>query len=37
MLVDTETGLRGYQITGDPIFLEPYQNANRAIAPEYGR
>ncbi len=33
-LVDMETGLRGYRITGDPIFLEAYQDANRAIAPE---
>src|SRR5438270_5464296 len=26
-LVDVETGERGYAITGDPIFLEPYQRA----------
>lgn len=26
-LIDEETGLRGYQITADPRFLEPYQRA----------
>src|SRR5438067_470911 len=26
-LVDVETGDRGYALTGDPIFLEPYQRA----------
>src|SRR5207237_1325758 len=26
-LVDVETGNRGYALTGDPIFLEPYQRA----------
>src|SRR5947209_2989484 len=26
-LVDVETGDRGYALTGDPIFLEPYRQA----------
>src|SRR5438045_5105702 len=25
-LTDAETGTRGYQLTGDPAFLEPYQS-----------
>ncbi|HEY9878969.1 MAG TPA: CHASE3 domain-containing protein [Leptolyngbyaceae cyanobacterium] len=31
LLLDMETGLRGYQLTGEPEFLEPYEQAN-AIA-----
>jgi PAS domain S-box-containing protein len=27
LVVDEETGLRGYQITDDPRFLQPYRNA----------
>ena len=27
LIVDEETGLRGYQVTSDPRFLEPYHNA----------
>jgi len=27
LVIDMETGLRGYLITGDEIFLEPYQRA----------
>src|SRR4051812_25962689 len=27
LLVDMETGLRGYLLTGDSRFLEPYQEA----------
>ncbi len=27
LVVDQETGLRGYQLTHDPTTLEPYQNA----------
>lgn len=30
-LTDTETGQRGYVITGDDSYLEPYQNAITAI------
>ena len=29
LLVDAETGLRGYQITGTPVFLEPQQKAEK--------
>ena len=32
LLVDAETGERGYLITGDEAFLEPYQGALAAIA-----
>src|ERR1035438_3500594 len=32
MLKDAETGQRGYIITGDESFLEPYQAAAPAIA-----
>jgi len=31
MIFDQETGLRGYQITGDPRFLEPYNAAQATI------
>src|SRR5438552_7284763 len=31
-LVDVETGDRGYAITGDPIFLEPYRRAVPIVA-----
>lgn len=27
LLVDTETGVRGYVATGDPLFLQPYKQA----------
>lgn len=30
-LIDEETGLRGYQITSDPRFLEPYQRAEGSL------
>src|ERR671933_439178 len=41
LLVDMETGLRGYLVTGNSEFLEPYQQANGAlgkqdVAPEEG-
>ena len=29
LVIDMETGLRGYLITGDEIFLEPYQRARK--------
>ena len=36
LVVDEETGLRGYQVTSDPRFLQPYRDAEapmqRAIA-----
>lgn len=28
LVVDQETGLRGYQLTGERVFLEPYKNSN---------
>ncbi|MFY0582024.1 sensor histidine kinase [Cystobacter fuscus] len=31
LLVDRETGLRGYLLTGKPVFLEPYQTAGREL------
>jgi PAS domain S-box-containing protein len=32
--VDQETGLRGYQATGDPSFLQPYFDSGAKISPE---
>jgi CHASE3 domain sensor protein len=29
LIVDMETGLRGYQLTGDRVFLEPGRSGNR--------
>jgi PAS domain S-box-containing protein len=31
LVVDAETGQRGYLITGDPVYLEPYQQATSQI------
>jgi PAS domain S-box-containing protein len=31
LVVDAETGQRGYLITGDPVYLEPYQEATSQI------
>jgi signal transduction histidine kinase len=31
-MVDAETGMRGYVITGDPAYLEPYNKARASIA-----
>lgn len=33
LLIDLETGVRGYLITGNPVFLEPYEKALPAINP----
>jgi len=33
LLLDMETGFRGYLLTGEQEFLEPYEQANRLIAP----
>jgi signal transduction histidine kinase len=30
-MVDAETGMRGYAITGDPAYLEPYNQARESI------
>jgi PAS domain S-box-containing protein len=35
LMVDEETGLRGFLLTHDPIYLAPYQQANRRIEPEF--
>lgn len=35
LLVDSETGLRGYLITGKPEFLEPYDTASRQLGPAF--
>jgi CHASE3 domain sensor protein len=34
LLVDMETGLRGYLVTGNTEFLEPYQKANSVLSKE---
>ncbi|HEV8549594.1 MAG TPA: CHASE3 domain-containing protein, partial [Polyangiaceae bacterium] len=31
---DAETGQRGYLLTGEPTYLEPYESAIRALGPE---
>src|SRR4051794_37234061 len=36
LLIDQETGLRGYVITGEQDFLEPYQRAQASIASTLG-
>jgi PAS domain S-box-containing protein len=35
LMVDDETGLRGFLITHDPIFLQPYREANQQLEPEF--
>lgn len=30
-LIDSETGTRGYLLTGDPSFLEPYRRGSRSL------
>ncbi len=37
LLVDMETGRRGYLLTGKPEFLEPYNQASTRVAPEFDR
>ena len=37
LLIDMETGLRGYLVTGNSEFLEPYQKASRVIAPTFNQ
>ncbi len=37
LLVDMETGLRGYLVTGNSEFLEPYQQGSSAIAGAFDR
>jgi PAS domain S-box-containing protein len=36
LLIDQETGLRGYVITGEQDFLEPYRRAQTSISPTLG-
>ena len=31
LFIDRETGLRGYLLTGDPVFLEPYHAAGQRL------
>src|SRR6185437_3301150 len=35
LMKDAETGNRGYLLTGDPAYLEPYTNATREIPQEF--
>jgi PAS domain S-box-containing protein len=35
LMVDEETGLRGFLLTRDPIFLQPYQAATQQLEPEF--
>jgi PAS domain S-box-containing protein len=35
LMVDEETGLRGFLITRDPIFLQPYREAKQQLEPEF--
>ena len=37
LIVDQETGLRGFQVTGDPRFLEPYRQAEHDLSPVLNR
>lgn len=33
MMIDMETGTRGYLVTGVPVFLEPYQKSRPLVGP----
>src|SRR5580698_6455851 len=35
LIVDEETGLRGYLLTRNPVFLEPMHTADLQIEPEF--
>ena len=35
LIVDEETGLRGFLLTHDSIFLQPYQEATQQLEPEF--
>jgi len=37
LIVDEETGLRGYQTTDDPQFLQPYNAAQKPIADSFAQ
>jgi PAS domain S-box-containing protein len=36
LMVDEETGMRGYLLTHDRVFLEPYRQADRQLGSEFG-
>jgi PAS domain S-box-containing protein len=35
LIIDEETGLRGYLLTKDPSFLEPFHTADQQLEPEF--
>jgi PAS domain S-box-containing protein len=35
LIVDEETGLRGYLLTKDPVFLQPFHAADQQLEPEF--
>jgi PAS domain S-box-containing protein len=35
--IDLETGVRGFQLTGDPVFLEPYDAAEKTVRAQFER
>ena len=37
MIIDSETGIRGFRITQDPDFLEPYNNAVKEVPPLFNK
>jgi signal transduction histidine kinase len=37
LFVDRETGVRGYLLTGDPVFLEPYHAAGQRLPEVLGK
>src|SRR2546422_7356578 len=37
LIIDTETAMRGYLVTQDPLFLQPYDRAIHEIPQELGR
>src|SRR5947209_1860359 len=37
LIVDMETGIRGYALTRDPVFLKPYDSARRQLASSFER
>ncbi|MBB6143981.1 PAS domain S-box-containing protein [Silvibacterium bohemicum] len=34
-IIDQETGLRGYQLTGNPVMLDPYHQASKVLPQEF--
>jgi signal transduction histidine kinase/DNA-binding response OmpR family regulator/CHASE3 domain sensor protein len=35
LIVDAESGARGFRLTGEPIFLEPYNNTSSTLRTEF--